>query len=90
MAVRGRIPLGFVDAVEDARQRVAAILQHALQPAAQGTRLDLLRVARADGDDRIGKDHARFQEVELAVETPVLVPVEITKDLTEKSSRSGT
>ncbi len=49
---------------------LAPVLQHALQPAAEGRGLDLLGVARADGVDRVGEDQARLQQVELGRRTP--------------------
>ena len=76
MRIDGRIPLVRVDAVENARQHVATILQHAFQPATQGAALNLLRVARADRADRVGEHHARLQQVQIAVKLH-LPPVEI-------------
>ena len=76
MRIGRRIPLVRVDAVENARKHVAAILQHAFQPATQRAALNLLRIARADRADRVGEHHARLQQVQIAVELH-LPPVEI-------------
>ena len=46
--IGGRIPLAVVDAVDDARQHVAALLQHPFQAAAQRRGLNLFGIARAD------------------------------------------
>ena len=42
--------------------------QDAVEPVAEGRRLDLLGVARRDGGDRVGEDEAPLQQVEPAVE----------------------
>ena len=60
--VRG-VPLAVVDAVGDAAQLPRLLLQNHVQaPAALG-RLDLPRVALADGDDARRRDDARLQDV---------------------------
>ncbi len=65
-----------VDAVENAREHPAALLQHAFQPATQRAALDFLRVTRADRVDRVGKHHSRLQQVQAAMKLH-LVPVEV-------------
>ena len=62
MRIDLRIPLAVVDAVDDAEQVVAAVLQDAFQPAAQRRLLNLLRVARADRGERVGKRQPALQE----------------------------
>ncbi len=74
--VGGRIPLAVVDAVDDAREHVAAVLQHPFQPAAERSGLNLVGVAGADRVEPVGKDQPGFQQVQAAKELHLL-PVEI-------------
>ena len=71
-----RIPRLVIHAVDDATQHIAAVSQNALQTAPQRRALDFLGVLRADRVDRIRKDDARLEQVQVAVELH-LVPVEV-------------
>ena len=72
--VRGRVPDAVIDAVEDARERLAAGVQDAVEPGAERGRLDLARVRGAHRRHRVGREDALLQEVDAAVE---LDPVDL-------------
>ncbi len=65
--VGGRVPDLVVNAVQDSADMVAACAQHAVQAAALFWRHDLLRVARADSGDGVGKLQAGLHEGKLPV-----------------------
>ncbi len=62
------IPYLVVDPVHHPVQVRAALLQHPLEPVAEGARADLPRVGAADGGEQVREDQRALEEVELAVE----------------------
>ena len=66
LRIGGGVPLAVVHAVEDSPDRIAARLQDAIQCEAQLRRLDLARVGRAHGRDRIAQQNATFEQVDVA------------------------
>ena len=62
-----RIPGVGVDAVEDAVEVGRAVGEQPLQAHAERLALDLARVGRADGGDRVGVVERRLEEGQLAV-----------------------
>ena len=61
------VPLGVVDAVDDAGQLAGALQQYALQAKAEVQRLNLACIHRADRVEQIGKHQAGLEKVEKAV-----------------------
>src|SRR5207249_8145523 len=68
-----RIPLPCVDAVQDADDVRGPAAENAIETEAELRRLDLLRVAAADGGDRIGMDDGALHETDAA---PVLETID--------------
>ncbi len=66
--IRHGIPLGRINAVDQAREILGARLHHPVEAAAKLRRQDFLRIARADGRDAVGKKDAAFHHVHLPVE----------------------
>ena len=62
-----RIPHGFVDAVQDARQHVRPLAQQPVEAHAAFGRADLRRVRRRHRRDAVGEREPRLQEADRAV-----------------------
>src|SRR5260370_5890409 len=73
MPIRRGVPHAVIDAVDDAGQPVAPLVQDPLQTMTVVGRLDLLRVRRADGAEVVGEDEAGLEAIELAVELQLMV-----------------
>src|SRR5262249_47967579 len=82
--VTRRAPLGIINAVEDAVKMSTARAQNAFQPKAIFRRLDLLRVATADGSDRVREDDPTLEEVHLAVELHAVHGEELPRQIEQR------
>src|SRR5262249_35746783 len=69
-----RIPNLIVDAIQDTAQAVGAGAQDAVEAHTEIGRLDLARIAGADGGDAIGQHHAGLEHAHLA---PILEALEL-------------
>ena len=64
VVVGGRVPLGVVDAIEDAVEVGGALAEDIVEAVAEFGSLDLLGVFAADGGEGVGVDDASLEEVE--------------------------
>ena len=64
VAVGGRVPLGVVDAIEDAVEVGGALAEDIVEAVAEFGSLDLLGVFAADGGEGVGVNDASLEEVE--------------------------